>query len=135
MNKELTKLVEDLTTDIRNAYETSVTLEQAERLAAKFLYGQICVANALQTSDLDARMRKNGVKQVKAAVYLEEATKSEKKPTEAMLGALVDRNELVSGEQEAFDKAEVSKAYLENALSILKDGHIYFRGISKGRFE
>lgn len=135
MNKELVKLCEDLTVDIKNAYETSVTLEQAEKLAAKFLYGQIQVANALQSADLDARMKKTGVKAVKAAVYLEEATKGEKKPTESFLAALVDRNDLVTGEQKDFDKSEVSKQYLENTFSILKEGHIYFRGIAKGRFE
>lgn len=126
---------EELQADIMKAYEEGTTLEQAERLAAKFLGAQMQVADRLKVVDLDCRMRKSGLKAVKAAIYIQEATKGDKKPTEAMLSATVDRNELVTGEQEAFDIAEVEREMLQNYFSIFREAHVYFRGVSKGRFE
>lgn len=131
----LNALIESLTKDIENAYETSITMEEAERLAAKFLLGQIKVSESLASADLDARMRKQGVKAIRAAVYLENATKGEKKPSDVMLEAMVNRDDLVSGEEASYIKAEVEAERLQNYLNIFKDAHIYARGVSRGRFE
>lgn len=125
----------ELEKDIQNAYESSPTIEEAEKLAAKFLTAQIECGKALSVADLDSRMRKSGLKAVKAAVYMDAATKGEKKPTEAMLAAIVDTDKLVQGEQEGFDTADVERNQLENYLSVFRDSHIYFRALAKGRFE
>lgn len=128
-------LIADLTKDIKNAYEQGVGMEEAERLAAKALYAQIQFAEAIKGLDLDARMRKNGLKAVKAAVYLDEVKKAEKKPSDVLLGAVVDTNELVVGEQNGFDAAEVARNEIETMLSVAKDFHIFMRGIAKGRLD
>lgn len=126
---------EELTEDVKRAYESSTSVEESEKLAAKFLLGQIKVGEALKSADLNARMRKSGLKAVKGAIYLEESKKGDKKPTEATLQALVDLNETVSSTQDSFDIAEVERNELENYLSVFRDAHIYFRALSKGRFE
>lgn len=128
-------LFNSLKVDIQKAYEEGVTLELAERLAAKCLSLQIQLSTELSTVDLNARMNKSGFKAIKAAVYLKAATSGDKKPTEAMLTALVDSDELVMGEQNRLDKAEVERNELQNAFDICKESHIYFRGVAKGRFE
>lgn len=133
--KDFKTFCEELTIDIQYAYDNSISLDFAEKLAAKFLIGQIEAGKELQAADLDTRMRKSGLKAVKAAVYVEAATKSEKKPTEAMLSATVDMDKLVVGEQQAFDCAEVWKNQLENYIDVFRNAHIYFRGMAKGRFE
>jgi hypothetical protein len=120
---------------IKNAFESGVTLDEAERLASEFLYAQSQIAEALRVQDLDARMRKSGLKAVKAAVYLDEASKTDKKPSDVMLQARVDMNDLVSSEQKSFDQAEVDVEYLHNLFSICKEAHVHFRGIAKGRFD
>lgn len=135
MNKQFLSFCEELTNQIKSTYTEGTTLDEAEKLAAKFLHAQLMVSEQLSKADLDARMKRTGVKAVKAAVYMAEATKSEKKPTEAMLSALIDSNELVAEEQNAYDEAEVLKNSLENYFLIFKEAHIYYRGISKGRFE
>jgi hypothetical protein len=139
MNKEIMEVLASLAAglhgDIIEAYVTSPTIEEAEKLAAEFLSGQIHAANALRITDLDARMRKAGVKSVRAAVYLEECNKKDKKPTEATLIALIDSNALVCSEQVAFDTAEVDRDLLQNYFNVFKEAHIYFRGLSRGRFE
>ncbi len=129
------KFCEELTKDIQNAYESSPTLDESERLAAKFLNAQIQVGSELARADLDSRMRKSGVKAVKAAVYMENATKTDKKPSDVLLQAMVDMDQIVMNEQKSFDTAEVYKNELENYLSVFRDAHIYFRTIAKGRFE
>lgn len=131
----MNNLLQKLSEKIRNAYESSVTIDEAEKLAAEFLHAQIEISNALQSVDLDSRMRKSGLKAIKAAVYLEHATKSEKKPTESMLDALVTRDELVQTEQNSFDESESNRLALENQLAIVREAHIFFRGVSRGRFE
>jgi len=132
MRKEL---YEELQQNIKDTYEQGVTLDEAEKLAAKFLYAQMEVSAQLKTAQLDARMRKSGVKAVRAAVYLDGATKGDKKPSDVLLQALVDRDEMVANEQKAYDTAEVEANELENYLVVFREAHIYFRGISKGRFE
>jgi hypothetical protein len=138
--KNFKSMCEELTTDIKRTYEEGVTIEEAEKLAAKFLYAQIQVGNQLKATDLDARMRKTGVKAIRAAVYLrcvEEGMKGpeKKKPSDVLLEALVNRDELVTGEQVSLDTAEAERDELENFLHVFKEAHIYFRGIAKGRFE
>lgn len=129
------KYFKELEKDIKDAYEQGVTLEQAERLAAKFLAAQITVGEELANADLDARMKKSGVKAIKAAVYLDNATKGDRKPSDVLLAAIVDSDSTVHKVQEKLDEAEVQRNSLENYLSIFREAHIYFRGIAKGRFE
>lgn len=120
---------------IKNSYEEGVTVEQAERYAAQFLYAQMQIANDLRELDLDMRMKKSGLKAVKAAVYLDHATKSEKKPSDSFIQAYVDSNPVVEKEQENFDAVESVLESLKMYSHIFKEAHIYFRGIAKGRFE
>lgn len=134
MTPQLKDFCEQLETAIQQAYESAVTIEEAEKLAAKFLHGQLQVSQALRGQDLDARMKKAGLKAVKAAVYMNEVGKSEKKPTEAMLTSLIDSNELVNGAQSDLDTAEVDRDYLKACYDIFNNAHIHFRGVSKGAF-
>ena len=125
----------DLEKDIQNAYEGGVTMDEAEKLAAKFLGAMMRAAARLRALDLDARMKKSGVKAVRAAIYLAEATKGEKKPSDVLIGAIVDSSKLVQDEQGGLDTAEVRRDELERYFGIFKEAHVYFRGISKGKYE
>lgn len=116
---------------IVSSYEDGVTMDQAEKLAGEFLYAQMAVSNELKKADLDSRMRKTGVKAIRATVYTEARSKAEK-ITEAALTALLDSNELVESEQRAFDEAEVNRDELERLYNVFQQAHVYFRQISKG---
>jgi len=130
--KELCKQLE---AKIVNSYEQGVSLEDAERLASEFLYAQMQISGELKKLDLDSRMRKTGVKAVRAAIYLDIVQKSDKKPTEAQISAMLDSDQLVSGEQEALDTAEVERDDLKRYYDIFQNAHIHYRGIAKGRME
>ncbi len=119
---------------IKKSYEEGVTVEEAERLAGEFLYSMVKLGEELRQVDLDSRMKKSGLKAVKAAVYLEACTSSEKKPTEATLTALIDTNPLVQKEQDALDTAEVKRDELKNLLSVMHEAHIHYRSVAKGSF-
>lgn len=128
-------LCEELTAEIQESYEAGVTLEQAEKLAGKFLNAQIQVSDKLRQSDLDARMKRSGLKAVKAAVYLEGVKAQDKKPSDVLLSAQVDINKEVNAAQDLFDTAEAEHDALERYYNIFKESHIHFRGISKGRYD
>lgn len=128
------KLCKSLEAKIQATYESGVTVADAERLSLEFLHAQIQVSEELKKNDLEARMRKSGLKAVRASVYMEAASKGDKKPTEAALAATVDLNAVVQGEQDSLDKAEVNRDALERYYSIFQNAQITYRTISKGSF-
>lgn len=128
------KFCEQLEEKIKNSYTEGVTFEVSEKLAAEFLHAQMVVSAELRKTDLDARMRKTGVKAVRAAIYADTCNKSEKKPTEAAIDHLINVNELVQSEQGALDQSEASRDDLTRYYNIFREAHIYYRGIAKGNF-
>lgn len=131
----MNSFIKELEAEIEKSYSEGVTLEEAERLAGKFLVAQLQVSRELQKADLDSRMRKTGVKAIRSAVYLNIVKNAEKKPTESQIEATINVDDIVSKEQESFDIAESSKAELERIFDVLINAHIFFRSLSKGRFE
>ncbi len=127
-------LCQALEQKIQESYQEGVTMETAEKLAAEFLHAQMVVSTELSKADLDSRMRKTGVKAIRAAIYLDTIQKNEKKPTEAGIAALIDTNELVAGEQKDFDEAEVKRDELERYYNIFQQAHVYYRNVAKGNF-
>lgn len=128
------EMCEDLENRLTNSYESGVTMQEAESLAARFLVAQLSVSKELKTRDLDARTRKSGLKAIRAAVYLEIVQGVEKRPTVDMISAMVDSHEIVQQEQNSFDTAEVERADLERYFDVFTNAHIFYRGVSKGNF-
>lgn len=127
-------LCKKLESKIQSAYTEGITMEEAEKLAGQFLHAQILVSEEIKREDLNSRMRKAGLKAVRAAVYTEACSKADKKPTESSLEHILNMNELVSSEQDALDAAEVERDNLERYYNIFREGHIYTRSIAKGTF-
>jgi hypothetical protein len=122
---------------ITETYEEGVSLEEAEQHAGRFLVAQLTVSAELKKADLDTRMRKNGLKAIRAAIYLNAINVGEggKKPTEAALDHMLNSNEMVESAQTEFDTAEANREELERLFNIFKDAHIFMRGVAKGRFD
>lgn len=133
--KKFESVCEELESIIQNAYENGVTLEEAEKHAGRFLHAQMVVSAELKNADLDARMKKSGVKAMRALAYGQACEGKDKKPTESALEHAMNTHELVQTEQNSLDTAEVSKDELTRYYNIFREGHIYFRGIGKGRYE
>lgn len=129
------KMLEEVTAQITNAYEEGITIPEAERLATRLLSAMLILTEELKVVSLDYRMKKSGVKSVRAAVFLAEVGRHDKKPSDSMLENVVAVSEQVQDEQTKYDEAEVEFQYLENYMSIFREAHIHFRSIAKGKFE
>lgn len=127
-------LCQELESEIENVYQNGITMEEAEKLAAKFLAIQLKVSAELKKADLDARMKKSGLKAVRGAAYLNIVNSTDKKPTETAIASMLDTDKTISAEQDKYDIAEVLKSNLECYYDIFNNGHIYARGIAKGTF-
>lgn len=124
----------NLEAKIQNTYENQITVSEAEKLAAEFLHAQLVISSELTKADLDSRMRKTGLKAIRAAVYLSEVQKSDKKPSDTLLEQTVVVHEEVNKQQNEFDTAEAQCAQLERYYNIFREAHIFFRGVAKGNF-
>jgi hypothetical protein len=126
------KLCTELEAVIESAYQDGVTLDQAERLAARFLDAQLKTSRQLKVHSLDAKMRKSGVKAIKAAILLAEIQKHEKKPSDSILTATVDSSDIVTGEESRQYEAEEDADELRRLYDVFGNAHIYFRSVAKG---
>lgn len=115
-------------------YTTGVSMEEAEKLAAEFLSAMLLVSDELKKADLSARMRKTGVKAVRAALYQDAVRGQDKKPTETAIQSIIDSDDTLISEQNAYDSAEVDKAALDRYYDVFSNSHIFFRGVAKGSF-
>ena len=120
---------------IIKSYTEGVTLDDAEKLAGEFLEAQIKTSEEIKKLDLNARLIKATLKEQKAKLFATEATKGDKKPTDTLLNALVDSDSTVNEVQSAFDEAEVERDEVFRLFAIFKDAHIFFRGVSRGKFD
>lgn len=132
--KDFQSLCDELTQEIKNSYESGITMGEAEKLAGKFLYAQIRVTEELTHADLDARMKKTATKAIKAAIYLNAVKQSDKKPSDTYLQNVIDSDSIVSNEQSALDRAEANRDQLDNYYNIFREAHIHFRSIARGSF-
>ncbi len=136
MRKEF---LEELEEDIRQAATGQVDADKAKDLAAKFLLAQLEISRSLRKADLDARLNKQGTKQKKAKVYMEEVAKAEKgggkKPSDVLLEQLVNTDPGVNFEQTRLDESEVKRDELQDYQNVFKDAHIYFRKCAGDKFD
>lgn len=128
------QLCKNLEAKIQNSYERGTTALEAEHLAAEFLAAQFKVSDALKEASLNSSMRKSGLKAIRAAVYMEAAKATDRKPSDTMLAAIVDMHEVVQQEQESYDTASIESSSLERYYNIFQNAHIFYRNLARGTF-
>lgn len=133
--KTISDVLAELRTATDSAYENGVTMPEAEKLAAMALSRSLALADELKVRSLDARMKKHGAKATRAAIYMEELKKHEKKPAEAFLENAVNASDVVAKAEYDLAEAEVNVEHLWSYLGVLKEFHIHHRGIAKGTYE
>jgi SHS2 domain-containing protein len=130
-------IYDELRAEIKRVSAEGVSIEDAERLAAKFLDALLELGGfdgRIRHADLDVRMKKNGYKTLRAKVYLQTVQGQEKKPTESAIEAAIATNTEVSKQQDLYEKAETDAEALHRIYDVFRDCHIYFRGVAKGNF-
>lgn len=128
---------QELRADLKLVSDEGVSLEDAERLAAKFADALLELGGMdghIQRAVLDAKLKKGSYKTFRAKVYLDTVNASEKKPTETMIESIILTNADVSKAEDAYHKAEEYAESLKRTYDVFRDVHIYFRGVAKGAF-
>lgn len=121
--------------EVEAVADQGITLDHAERVAGLALSTMNQLSEQLLITERNRRMRKAGLKAIKAATRQEEIKKHDRKPTESQLDDVLALNALVQQEEDGFDDAEVETELLERQFGIAKECHLYFRSVSRGRFE
>jgi hypothetical protein len=124
-------LIEQLQKRVSEVYENGTTVSQSEEITHELADAEFKLVTMITPLDLDARMRRHGVKQIRAAVYLDIIKNSEKKPTEAQIAAMVDSDSLVSDAQKGYDGAEAALAEAERLLDAVHNSQVVFRTLMK----
>lgn len=125
------KLIEKLQARIQEVYEDGVTVTKSEDITHELADAEFKLVTMITPLDMDVRMRKHGVKQIRAAVYLDIIKNSEKKPTESQLAAMVDSDALVTEAQNSYDEAESLLAEAERLLDAVHNSQVVFRTLMK----
>ena len=134
MKPGLRRFCDELENKIKDSYINSVTMAQAESLAGELLIAMTTISAALRDSDLDARMRKSGVKALRGNKYGEIVAASEKKPTVDEMDHMLNTDSMLIEAQNELDTAEVDTKELDRYYDICREAHIHYRGIAKANF-
>lgn len=134
MKPGIKRFCDALEEKIKDSYINSVTMDQAESLAGELLIAMTTMSSALREADLDARMRKTGVKSLRATRYGEIIAASEKKPTEGALDHMLNQDTMLIEAQNEFDVAESDKNELDRYYNICREAHLHYRALAKANF-
>ncbi len=131
---DIESVIEQCFNEMNASSRDKYDFEKADKTASLFLLAQMKISFLIEDVEMKAKNSKNEISRIEGEKYFEYKTKnSDKKITENMLLNYVSKD------------ADIVKAKLENVqfeanlkkwnylLSILKDGHVYFRNLSKNK--
>jgi hypothetical protein len=133
-HSDIEKVIDECFSEITAASREKYDTDKADRSAALFLVAEMKLSFLIEEIELRARQAKNEISRVEGEKYFEfKATSGDKKITENMLqNYLAKEPDIVGAKLEcATQEAAIKKwNYL---LASIKDGHIYFRNLSKNK--
>lgn len=131
VSKMISLLIESMDEVYQNTFDTL----GAERIAALALKCRMELAEFIKDSELRFRQSKNDLKLVRAEAkykYHKQALEEDKKkPADATLEMLVDKDEEVRDGENRVAELEVEAKKWQNLLGIVQDAHIFFRNLNK----
>lgn len=135
--KIATLLIEEFTEELRKAHKEKYDIERAELTAALCLSAQYEISEFLAEAELLAKEKKAEVEAIEGErfFYYKENYTGDKKPTDATLKHMVAKDPEVRAAQREQFKAEAEYNKWRNLFNTLKDGHIFFRALMKGKSE
>lgn len=133
--EELEQKITDLNNELRAVYEDKYEQDRAERTAAGFLSAQMDLAYFISSAELHSKQMKSELEFVSADAYFQLKSKATGKVTEASLQQELHKHPDVVKARENLNKAESEIKKWNLLFSSLKEGHIFFRGIGKGKNE
>lgn len=137
MKEQLQQLLDQCLSELKLAYQGECQPDRAERNAALFLELQMKLADYLSDAELKAKRAKNEVERMSSQKYFEYKTGaigSDKKLTEAALEHSISKDEEIFKMKEEMVRSEAEFKKWNFMMSVLKDGHIYYRGMGRREF-
>lgn len=108
--------------------------EKADRTAALFLSAQFKLSMLVEDAEMKAKVSKNEIVRLEGDKYFEyKTTNMDKKVTENMIVNFVAKDaEIVAAKIECAKYESALKKW-NYILNILRDGHVYFRNLTKNK--
>ena len=127
-------IIEQISTEFKAAHHTKYEPKKAELTAALCLEAQKQLAQFLSDAELLSKEKKSEVERVEAERYYfyKENKKTDEKMSDVALNRLVAKDpEVIFAKKEQYI-AEADFGKYKNLFGVLKDAHIFFRGLAKG---
>lgn len=129
--QEFENLMRKCNKELQIAYSEEYDEAKAVKTAALFLSTRLKLIEFIKSVEVRARHLKTEVKRISAEKYNHYKHNSDKKITDAGAEHLVAQDQdVITAEQEAIE-AEAELNNYKYLLSILNDGHVFFRNIGK----
>lgn len=137
--KTRAELVEEkiskLLAELSDAHEDKYDQDKAEKTAAGFLSAQADLAFFISSVELNSRQMKRELERVTSETYFTIKNAAKVKMTEAALQQELHKHDDILKAKSAYFEAEAEVKKWNLMFGILKDGHIFFRNIGKGKNE
>ncbi len=130
---DVEEVIEKCFKEIEAASRAKYDSDAADKTAALFLSAQIKLSMIIEDVEFKAKNAKNEIERVEGEKYFEYKNSTDKKITENMLvNSIAKEPEVVSIKKECASQEANLKKYIY-ILNALKDGHVYFRNLSKNK--
>jgi hypothetical protein len=131
-------LISQVSIELNIAHSKKYDAVQAELTAALILEAQKELSEFLADAELISKERKAEVERVEAEQYFlyknkREGLGGESKITDTALNRMVAKDKLVLMAKKEQYEAESDFSKYKNLFGMLKDAHVFFRGLSKGK--
>jgi len=131
---DVEELIEKCFNEMQEASRIKYDADRADKTAALFLMAQMKLSFLIEEVEMKAKNAKNEITRIEGEKYFEyKTTNTDKKVTENMITNFVAKEpDIVNTRREcaAFEATLKKWNYI---LGSLKDGHIFFRNLSKNK--
>lgn len=126
-------LISQISIELNIAHSKKYDAVQAELTAALILEAQKELSEFLADAELISKERKAEVERVEAEQYFFYKKAQTEKITDVALGRMISKDKLVLAVKKEQYEAESDFSKYKNLFGMLKDSHIFFRGLAKGK--
>lgn len=131
--EQVEEMIAKFSKELREAHTKKYDLDKAELTAALCLDIQKEMTEFIADSELLAKEAKAEVERIEAERYFHYKEHSGVKLTDAGLKHMVAKDEQVLKANKSQFLAESKYNKWKNLFGVLKDGHVYFRSLAKGK--
>src|ERR1035437_11121561 len=124
-------MIDTLPSAMNAVYQGNFDYSKSDRMAALALMVQIELAKFTADAEWRARQPKAEIKHISAEANFKYRTSAEKKPSEAALEQLVNKDPEVKKAELDMAEYERDAKKWQNYLLTLRDAHIFFRNLGK----